>query len=247
MVAAGVCSAGGPRDAGRHPLLGLPVAWPTSSARPSRWARARPLAQKLGALGAVVLVAAATKRRRRARPAVTAPRVDRPADGTASTATARRRPRPGARRRAGCAPAVDRAGAPHRRDAGGRSAPPPQRGGPPGRAPAGRRSSSARARGRRRAGARRRRRPGRSRSCVVGPRPHGRPGRRRSRCRCLARVALAGQGVDDRDADEHPEHAERHPTPEERGHRAGSGTDTVGRSGAPAPCVTRTRGRRCDS
>ncbi len=57
----------------------------------------------------------------------------------------------------------------------------------------------------------------------------------------------AGEGVDQREADQHAEHPERHPAPEERGHRAGSGTDTVGRSERIGTEVTRTRGRRCDS
>ena len=93
------------------------------------------------------------------------------------------------------------------------------------------------------------RRRSRARSCPTSPPPsptHWRPappeaaeppGRRR----------LPGQRVDQRDADQHAEHAERHPAPEERGHRAGSGTDTVGRSESIGTEVTRTRGRRCDS
>lgn len=60
------------------------------------------------------------------------------------------------------------------------------------------------------------------------------------------RSASAGERVDDRHAEQHREHAERHPPPEERGHRAGSGTGTAAGSGRRA-AVTRTRGRRCDS
>ena len=48
-------------------------------------------------------------------------------------------------------------------------------------------------------------------------------------------------------AAEHAEHTEGHPAAEERGHRAGSGTDTVGCSEIIGTEVTRTRGRRCDS
>ena len=74
-----------------------------------------------------------------------------------------------------------------------------------------------------------------------------------SRAVCSRRRATCSVGssarerVDDREADEHAEHPERHPPPEQRGHRAGSGTGTVARSGTNGTEVTRTRGRRCDS
>ena len=66
---------------------------------------------------------------------------------------------------------------------------------------------------------------------------------------CPARAPRsAGECVDDRHGDEDAEHAQRHATPEQRGHRAGSGTGASDRSGAGSVLTaTRTRGRRCDS
>ena len=62
-----------------------------------------------------------------------------------------------------------------------------------------------------------------------------------------AAESLTGQGVDQRHPHQDAEHTEGHPAAEERGHRAGSGTGTVGCSDTIGTEVTRTRGRRCDS